>query len=187
MGVLTPAMAVDYGCTGPVLRGSGVDWDLRRDGESWYTRMYEGYQFEVIAQVGGRYPQDYPYPPVPPQAVLGDSWHRYYVRMLEVMQSMKLVRQAMDKYSQARDNIGEPTKLKPKLPKGTAYMETEAPKGQMGFLIVSDGSPIPWRVRIRSSSFCNLSVVSELCRGCLIADIPSVVGSLDLVLGEIDR
>jgi len=187
VGVLSPEMAVDYGCTGPVLRGSGVDWDLRRDGESWYTRMYEGYQFEVIAQVNGRYPQDCPYPPVPPEAVLGDSWHRYYVLMLEAVQSMKLIRQAMDKYSRAKGNIGEPIKLKQKLAKGTAYLETEAPKGQMGFLIVSDGSPVPWRVRIRSSSFCNLSVTSELCRGCLIADIPSIVGSLDIVLGEIDR
>ena len=149
--------------------------------------MYEGYQFEVIAQVNGRYPQDYPYPPVPPQAVLGDSWHRFYVRMLEVVQSMKLVRQAMEKYSRAQGDVGEPIKLRQKLPKGTAYLETEAPKGQMGFMVVSDGSPVPWRVRIRSSSFCNLSVASELCRGCLIADVPAVIGSLDIVLGEIDR
>ena len=187
VGVLPLAMAVDYGCTGPVLRGSGLRWDLRRDGEPGYTRMYDGYQFEIIAETDGRYPQDEPYPAVPPEAVLGDSWHRFYVRMLEVVQSMKLVRQAMDKYSQAKDNLGEPIKPRQKLPKGTAYLETEAPKGQMGFLVISDGSPIPWRVRIRSSSFCNLSVVAELCRGALIADIPAIVGSLDLVLGEIDR
>jgi NADH-quinone oxidoreductase subunit D len=187
IGVMPAAMAIDYGCTGPVLRGSGVDWDLRRDGEPIYTRMFDGYQFEVIAQVNGRYPQDEPYPPVPREAVLGDSWHRYYVRMLEVVQSMKLVRQAMDKYSQAKGTIGEPIKLKAKLPKGEAYLETEAPKGQMGYMIISDGSAVPWRVRIRSSSFCNLSVTGELCRGGLIADIPAVVGSLDIVLGEIDR
>lgn len=187
VGVLSPEMAVDYGCTGPVLRGSGVDWDLRRDGEPCYRRMYDGYKFEVIAQVNGRYPQDEPYPPVPREAVLGDSWHRYYVRMLEAVQSMKLVRQAMEKYSQAKDAVGEPMKLKTKLPKGAVYVETEAPKGQMGFGIISDGNPVPWRVRVRSSSFCNLSVASELCRGCLIADVPAVIGSLDLVLGEIDR
>ena len=99
IGVLSPEMAIDYGCTGPVLRGSGVDWDLRRDGEPRCTRMYDGYQFEVIAEQNGRYPQDHPYPPVPAAAVLGDSWHRFYVRMLEVVQSMKLVRQAMEKYS----------------------------------------------------------------------------------------
>jgi NADH-quinone oxidoreductase subunit D len=187
VGVLTSEMAVDYGCTGPVLRGSGVDWDRRRDGESNYTRMYEGYKFEVIAQVNGKYPHDYPYPAVPQEAVLGDCWHRFYVRMLEVVQSMKLIRQAMEKYAQAKEVLAEPIKLRQKLPVGTAYLETEAPKGQIGFMLVSDGTPVPWRVRIRSASFCNLSVAAELCRGCLIADVPAVIGSLDIVLGEIDR
>ncbi|MGD0897820.1 MAG: NADH-quinone oxidoreductase subunit D [Thermoguttaceae bacterium] len=187
IGVLAPRAAVDYGCTGPVLRGSGVSWDLRRDGEPLATRMYDGYQFEVIAQVDGRYPQDCPYPPVPAEAVLGDSWHRFYVRMLEVVQSMKLARQAIEKIGSAKGGIGEVLKPRQKLPKGAAYIETEAPKGQMGFMIVGDGTPIPWRVRIRSSSFCHVSVLSELCRGCLIADVPAIVGSLDLVLGEIDR
>ncbi len=93
----------------------------------------------------------------------------------------------MEKYSRTSEVLPEPIKLRQKLPKGEAYLETEAPKGQMGFMIVSDGTPVPWRVRIRSSSFCNLSVTSELCRGCLIADVPAVIGSLDIVLGEIDR
>jgi len=187
IGLLSPEMAIDYGCTGPVLRGSGVDWDLRRDGESFYTRMYEGYKFEVIAQVNGQYPCDYPYPAVPPEAVLGDCWHRFYVRMLEVVQSMRLIRQAMEKYGQTTEVLAEPIKLRQKLLAGTAYLETEAPKGQTGFMLISDGTPVPWRVRIRSASFCNLSVSPELCRGCLIADVPAVIGSLDIVLGEIDR
>jgi len=187
IGVLSPEMAVSYGCTGPVLRGSGVDWDLRRDGEPRYTQMYDGYKFEVITETDGSYPQDEDYPPVPSAAVLGDNWHRFYVRMLEVVQSMKLVRQGMDKYRRTSDSIGKPVGIKQKLPAGEAYLETEAPKGQMGFMIVSDGKPVPWRVRVRSSSFCNLSVLPELCRGVLIADIPAVVGSLDIVLGEIDR
>jgi NADH-quinone oxidoreductase subunit D len=187
VGVLSPEMAIDFGCTGPVLRGSGVDWDLRRDGEPWYTKMYDGYRFEVIAQSGGHYPRDEKYPAVPGAAVLGDSWHRFYVRMLEVVQSLKLVRQAMERYRQSPPDCGEPVRLAQKLPKGEAYLETEAPKGQMGFMVIGNDSPVPWRVRIRSSSFCNLSVVPELCRGCLIADVPAVVGSLDLVLGEIDR
>ena len=68
-----------------------------------------------------------------------------------------------------------------------AYLETEAPKGQMGFYLVSEGGSIPWRVRARSSSFSNLCVAPEVCRGCLIADIPAIVGSLDVVMGEIDR
>jgi NADH-quinone oxidoreductase subunit D len=107
--------------------------------------------------------------------------------MLEVVQSVDLVRQAIDRYSTAKGNWGEPIKLTQKLPKGEAYFETEAPRGQMGFMIISDGSSIPWRVRARSSSFCNLSVTHELCRGCLIADVPAIVGSLDIVMGEIDR
>jgi len=187
VGVLEPAMAIDYGCTGPVLRASGVDWDLRRDGEPIYTEMYDGYTWRVIAATDGKYPDDHPYPAVPSAAVLGDSWHRFYVRMLEVVQSVELVRQALEKYSRAAGAVDAPMALKQKLPPGEAYLETEAPKGQMGFMILSDGSPVPWRMRIRSSSFCNLSVLPELCRGVLVADIPAIVGSLDLVLGEIDR
>jgi NADH-quinone oxidoreductase subunit D len=170
-----------------VIRGSGVDHDLRRDGEERYTEMYDGYAFEVIVQKGGHYPKDHDYPAVPSEAVLGDCWHRFYVRMLEVIQSVDLVRQAMDRYSTATGAFGVPVKLTEKLPKGEAYLETEAPRGQMGFYIVSDGTSIPWRVRARSSSFCNLSVTHELCRGCLIADVPAIVGSLDVVMGEIDR
>ncbi|MCE5301610.1 MAG: NADH-quinone oxidoreductase subunit D [Planctomycetaceae bacterium] len=187
VGVMPPEMAIDYGCTGPVLRGSGVDWDLRRDGEPIYTDMYAGYKWNVIAPINGQYPKDHPYPPVPPEAVVGDSWHRYFVRMLEVVQSMDIIRQAMAGYAQAGGEVDRPMAIKQKLPKGAAYLETEAPKGQMGFMIVSDGTPIPWRVRIRSSSFSNLSIVPELCRGVLIADVPAILASLDFVLGEIDR
>jgi NADH-quinone oxidoreductase subunit D len=187
VGVLPAAMAIDYGCTGPVLRGSGVSWDLRRDGEPIYTEMYDDYKFEVIAETNGKYPQDHPYPPVPSAARLGDSWHRYYVRMLEVVQSISIIRQAMEKYAAAAGEVDKPIPLKKKLPKGEAYLETEAPKGQMGFMVISDGSAAPTRVRIRSSSFCNLSVTPAVCRGVLIADIPAIVASLDIVLGEIDR
>ncbi len=187
IGVMPAEMAINYGCTGPVLRGSGVDHDLRRDGEERYTEMYDGYAFEVIVQKDGHYPKDRDYPPVPPEAVLGDSWHRFYVRMLEVMQSIDLVRQGMERYSTATGDWGTPIKLATKLPKGEAYLETEAPRGQMGFYIVSDGSTIPWRARARSSSFCNLSVTHDLCKNVLLADIPAIVGSLDIVMGEIDR
>jgi NADH-quinone oxidoreductase subunit D len=187
IGVLSPEQAIDYGCTGPVLRGSGVDYDLRRDGHQCYTEMYRDYTFEVIAQTAGHYPQDHDYPPVPKDAVLGDSWHRFYVRMLEVVQSVELVRQGLVRYRSAEGDSGALLKLTQKLPKGETYLETEAPRGQMGFYIVSDGSAIPWRTRVRSSSFCNLSMVSEICRGCPLADVPAIVGSLDLVMGEIDR
>ena len=187
IGVMSPEMAIDFGCTGPVLRGSGVDYDLRRDGEDRYTEMYDGYAFEVICERDGQYPKDHDYPPVPRNAILGDCWHRFYVRMLEVMQSIDLVRQAMDRYSTADGDYGQPIKLTQKIPKGDAYLETEAPRGQMGFYVSSDGSAIPWRVRARSSCFCNLSVTGALCKGILLADIPAIVGSLDVVMGEIDR
>jgi NADH-quinone oxidoreductase subunit D len=107
--------------------------------------------------------------------------------MLELVQSIDIVRQAMDRYSRAEGSYGEPMKLNQKLPKGEVYLETEAPRGQMGFYVVSNGEAIPWRARARSSSFCNLSVAPELCRNCLIADVPAIVGSLDIVMGEIDR
>lgn len=187
IGIMSADMAITYGCSGPVLRGSGVDYDLRRDGEVRYTSMYDGYAFEVIVEKNGHYPKDHNYPAVPGEAALGDCWHRFYVRMLEVMQSIDLVRQAMDRYSASTGDWGTPIKLTTKLPKGEAYLETEAPRGQMGFFIVSDGSSIPWRVRARSSSFCNLSCCYDLCSGCLIADVPAIVGSLDIVMGEIDR
>jgi NADH-quinone oxidoreductase subunit D len=187
IGVLPAPLAISYGCTGPVLRGSGVDYDLRRDGEERYTEMYDGYAFEVIVEREGRYPRDHDYPAVPSDAVLGDCWHRFYVRMLEVMQSIDLVRQAVDRYSMASGDWGVPIKLSAKLPRGEVYLETEAPRGQMGFYLVSDGTSIPWRTRARSSSFCNLSVCPEICRGVPIADVPAIVGSLDIVMGEIDR
>jgi len=124
---------------------------------------------------------------VPGAAVLGDCWHRFYVRMIEVVQSIRLIRQAIEKYRNCGGEIGEPIKLFQKIPAGEAYLETEAPKGQMGFMVIGNDSATPWRVRVRSSCFCNLSVVPELCRGVMIADVPAIVGSLDLVLGEIDR
>ena len=149
--------------------------------------MYEGYAFEVVCERDGHYPRDHVYPNVPHEAILGDCWHRFYVRMLEVVQSVDLCRQAIDRYSTSTGSHGEPMKLTAKLPKGECYLETEAPKGQMSFYLVSSGASIPWRVRARSSSFCNLSVTNALCRGCLIADVPAIVGSLDIVMGEIDR
>jgi len=187
IGVISRELAISYGCTGPVLRGSGVEHDLRFNGEEIYTEMYDGYIFEVVCEKDGAYPADEDYPDVPATAVLGDCWHRFYVRMLEVIQSIKLVRQAMQRYSTASGDHGVPIKFNLKLPRGEVYLETEAPRGQMGFYLVSDGTAIPWRVRARSSCFCNLSITSEICQNCLIADIPAIVGSLDIVMGEIDR
>jgi NADH-quinone oxidoreductase subunit D len=107
--------------------------------------------------------------------------------MLEVMQSIDLARQAMERYRSAEGDWGVPIKLTQRMPKGEVYLETECPRGQMGFYLVSDGSATPWRARARSSTFSNLSVCHEICKGAPIADIPAVVGSLDIVMGEIDR
>lgn len=178
IGVLTRETAISYGCTGPVLRGSGVDYDLRRDGESIYTRMYEGYDFEIPAA---------PFEAAPPEAILGDSWNRFYVRMMEVVQAIRLVRQSIPKYQAAEGNYKEPFKLNTKLPKNEVYLETECPRGQMGFYVVGNGVAEPLRARAKSSSFCNLAITDIICQGIPLADIPSIVGSLDVVMGEIDR
>lgn len=178
VGVLSREMAIGHGCTGPVLRGSAVDHDLRRDGEPIYTRMYEGYNFRIPVP---------PFDEAPPESVIGDCWTRFYVRMLEVAESIKLVRQAIDRYESASGEHRIPHRLNAKLPKDEAYLETECPRGQMGFYLIGDGSPIPLRARAKSSCFCNLSVVPPLALGCLIADIPAIVGSIDIVMGEVDR
>ena len=181
VGVLTKAMALDYGCTGPVLRGSldktkgDPAWDLRK------TEPYSGYE---------TYDFDVPLPPfdrAPPGAVIGDCWHRFYVRMLEVVEAIKICEQALDRYPKAPGSHRvEPSRT---LAPGECYVETECPRGQMGFYVV--GRPnkenVPLRVRARSGCFANLSPVAELCKNALIGDIPAVVGSLDIVMGEIDR
>ncbi len=179
IGNLTPEMAVSYGCTGPVLRGSGIDFDLRRDGEPIYTRMYEGYDFEVPIA---------PFEGAPYDVVLGDSWSRFYVRMMEVVQAISLVRQAISKYPTSEGDYRTPFKMSTKLPKDEVYLETEAPRGQMGFYLAGTGySSEPLRARAKSSCFCNLSVIEHICDTVPLADIPAVVGSLDVVMGEIDR
>ena len=178
IGVLSREMAIGHGCTGPVLRGSGVDHDLRRDGEPIYTRMYDGYEFRIPIA---------PFDEAPRTSVVGDCWNRFYVRMIELGESVRLVRQALDRYERAAGSHRVPHRLNARLPKDECYLETECPRGQMGFYLVGDGSPIPLRARAKSSCFCNLSVVGPLAVGCLIADIPAIVGSIDIVMGEVDR
>jgi len=178
LGILSREDAISYGCTGPVLRGSGVDYDLRRDGEPIYTRMYADYDYEIPVA---------PFKDAPPEAVLGDNWCRFYVRMMEVVQSIGLVRQSLERYPNTEGEFRLPYKLANKLPKDECYLETECPRGQMGFYVVGNGNAEPLRCRAKSSCFCNLSVTGPLSAGYLLADIPAIVGSLDIVMGEIDR
>ena len=178
IGVISRDMAIDYNCTGPVLRASGVDFDLRRDGEPIYTRMYEGFKYEIPVA---------PFREAPPEAILGDNWYRFYVRMLEVVQAIRLVRQGLERYPNTQGTFRVPFKMNTKLPADECYLETECPRGQMGFYIIGADRPEPMRARAKSSCFCNLAVTSPLCEGVLIADIPAIVGSLDIVMGEIDR
>jgi NADH-quinone oxidoreductase subunit D len=190
LGILSKEKALAYGCTGPVLRGSldsrkgDIAWDLRKT-EPYCG--YEHYDFRAVIppfddwDVGNRPWQ------LPPSVVLGDAWHRFMVRMLEVMESISLCEQGLKKYATAQGSHRiEPPRH---LPAGEAYCETEAPRGQMGFYIVGRNTkdPVPFRVKARSSCFCNLCVTNEICKGCLIADIPAIVGSLDFVMGEVDR
>jgi NADH-quinone oxidoreductase subunit D len=181
IGILSRELALGHCCTGPMLRGSldrtkgDPEWDLRRV-EPYCG--YEQYDFNVILP---------PFAEKPAEAVIGDCWHRFYVRMLEVVQSIRLVEQALRRYATAQGSHRiEPPKH---VPAGEAYVETECPRGQMGFYVV--GRPtkdaVPLRVRARSSSFCNLSVTDDICRDCLIADVPAIVGSIDIVMGEVDR
>lgn len=175
IGLLSPEQAKSYGCSGPVLRGSGVNWDLRRDRP--YLPYHE-YDWKVCVA---------PFPEAPPEAVVGDCWNRYYVRMLEVVESAKIVRQAIEKYEKAEGSHRAELPRAMKLPVGEVYVETECPRGAMGFMIVGADEAVPHRVRAKSSSFCNLSCINEIARGCLIADVGAIVGSLDIVMGEIDR
>jgi NADH-quinone oxidoreductase subunit D len=181
IGIMPRDLALSYGCTGPHLRGSldrdagDPEWDLRKI-EPYCG--YEQYDFKAIIP---------PFPERPAEAVIGDAWHRFYVRMLELVESIKICEQGLDRYARATGSHRiEPPRH---LPAGEAYVETECPRGQMGFYVVGRPSkdPVPLRVRARSSSFCNLSITNEICQGCLIADVPAIVGSIDIVMGEIDR
>jgi NADH-quinone oxidoreductase subunit D len=169
-GIITPDQAVNYALSGPNLRGSGIKWDIRKDDP--YCD-YESYEFEVPVGRGEHGP-------------LGSCWDRYYVRVQEMRESAKIVLQALDRLP-AEGDIHEavPKRVKPKA--GEVYYRTEAPRGELGFYIVSDGGLKPFRVKGRSPCFVAMSIFEEIAPGELIADIIAIIGSLDIVLGEIDR
>ena len=176
VGVISLEDAIAYGLTGPCLRASGVRWDLRKvlpyDG-------YEQYDFDIpIGQPGGT-------DGLPEGVVLGDNWCRYFLRILEMAQSVRIIRQALARLPEG-DVLAKKVKNL-KLPDDEVYVETENPRGQLGFYVRGDGSAIPYRVKARGPSFCNLSIVPHICRDILIADMPAIIASIDIVLGEVDR
>jgi len=170
VGIITPDLAVNYALSGPNLRGSGIKWDIRKDDP--YCG-YEKYDFDVPVGRGEHGP-------------LGSCWDRYYVRVQEMRESAKIVLQALDRLP-AEGDVHEtvPKRVKPKA--GEVYYRSEAPRGELGFYIVSDGGLKPFRVKGRSPCFVAMSIFEEIARGELMADIVAIIGSLDIVLGEIDR
>ncbi len=176
VGVISAADAIAWGLTGPCLRGSGVLWDLRK---STPYEIYDRFDFDVpIGLPGGS-------DGIPRSVVVGDCWSRYFVRVCEMQQSCRIIRQAMNEMP---DGPFQADKLKNlKLPDDETYVEIENPRGQLGFYIRGDGSAIPYRVKARGPSFCNISILNHVGKGCLLADIPAIVGSIDIVMGEVDR
>jgi NADH-quinone oxidoreductase subunit D len=164
VGILNGADCIALGVTGPVLRASGVKWDLRK------AQPYSGYdKFEFDIPTGTN----------------GDTYDRYLVRVAEMRQSIRILRQAAEGIPEGPIMAKIPKVLKP--PVGEVYVSIEAPKGELGYFIVSDGSTQPYRVRVRPPSFVNLQALDKMVRGSLVADVVAVIGTLDIVLGEVDR
>ena len=189
VGVITKEDAITYGVTGPNLRGSGVPRDLRKDNP---YLGYENYDFDV------------------PIAEEGDCYARYQVRMEEMKQSIRIIRQVLDTMPKGPINLIDPKGTLPQkervlmsmeelihhfivstqgldAPAGEVYFGAENPKGELGFYICSKGGGVPYRLKIRSPSFVNLSLLEELLPGHMVSDIPAILGSLDFVMGECDR
>jgi NADH-quinone oxidoreductase subunit D len=196
LAVISKADAIDYGLSGPNLRGSGIEYDLRK---AQPYLCYQDLDFDI------------------PIGSTGDCYDRYLVRMEEMRQSVRIIHQCLDKIPGGADNKSKepinvddgkivlPSKQKVlssmeelihqfmlvtegvNCPPGETYFGHENPKGELGFYINSRGGGTPYRLKIRGPSFVNLSILSELLPGCMISDIPIVLGSLDFVMGESDR
>jgi NADH-quinone oxidoreductase subunit D len=173
IGVLPAAMGISYDLTGPNLRGSGLACDLRKD-EPYCG--YENYEFAVCVGEGRFGP-------------VGSCFDRNWVRALEMAESAKILHQALDRLEKMeRADVREKVPKRVKPAKGEVYFRSEAPRGQLGYYIVADGTGVnPYRVKVKSPCFTAMSVFHILARGMMIADIIALIGSLDVVLGEIDR
>ncbi|MGB4260070.1 MAG: NADH-quinone oxidoreductase subunit D [Phycisphaerae bacterium] len=176
VGVISAEDAIRWGLTGPCLRGSGVKFDLRK---SLPYDIYSRFDFEVpVGLPGGS-------DGIPKEVRVGDCWNRYFVRMQEMRQSVRIIRQCLEQMPAGEVKAKLPKTLK--LPANEVYFESEGARGQLGFLVVGDGSAIPYRVKVRGPCFCNLSITSHVCREVLLADVPAIIGSIDIVMGEVDR
>ena len=165
IAVMSAEDAVDYGLTGPCLRASGVDYDVRK--ASPYS-VYDRFDFDV------------------PVGLDGDCWDRYYLRVQEVYQSVRIIEQALQQLPEGdvSSSLGRRL-LRP--PAGEVYLRAENPRGELGVYLVSDGTDRPYRVKVRPPSFCNLSALKHMLKDAWIADSVVILGALDIVLGEVDR
>jgi NADH-quinone oxidoreductase subunit D len=166
VGKLSPELAISAGITGPMLRACGVNYDVRKvDGYGFYPR----FKFRI------------------PLGEHGDTYDRLMMRVLEMHESVGILKQAFDQIP-AGPIINPKVKLRAfRPPVGEAYGRIEAPKGELGFYLISDGKPNPYRYRVRPPSFINLTVLEDLCLGHTVADVMVILGSIDIVMGEVDR
>jgi NADH-quinone oxidoreductase subunit D/NADH-quinone oxidoreductase subunit C/D len=165
VGVLTPEEAIAYSAAGPVLRASGVPYDVRRADP---YGIYERFDFDVAVRYHG------------------DVYDRYLIRIDEIRQSLRILEQAVRDIPQGAIIAGKP-QYQVRVPAGEAYGRVEGPKGELGFYVVSNGKPNPWRYHIRAPSFINLTALEKMCLGEKVADVVVILGSIDIVLGETDR
>lgn len=170
IGVLPEKVALNYAASGPVLRGSGMKWDLRKNDP--YS-IYDRFEFDIPTGRGE-------------MGTMGDCWDRYIVRVREMEQSLIIIEQALDGMPDEGDvTEASPRRIRPKA--GEVYVRTESPRGELGYYIVSDNKGGPYRVKARAPSFVHLSMLPAISKGALIADLVAIVGSIDIVLGEVDR
>jgi NADH-quinone oxidoreductase subunit D len=166
VGVLKPDLAINASVTGPVLRAAGVNYDIRKVDK---YGIYERFEFRV------------------PLGDHGDVFDRYMIRVLEMRESIKILEKALRDIPDG-PIVDPKAKIRNFRPKaGEAYGRIEAPKGELGFHVISDGSPNPYRYRVRPPSFINLTILEDMCLGQSIGDVVIILGSIDIVLGEVDR
>jgi len=164
VGVLSKEDALSYGCTGPVARGSGLHSDIRK---IYPYEVYNQLQFDEILETAG------------------DSFARYMVRVREMNESVRIIEQLIDNIPEG--DFQAKTKAVLKLPKGEFYSRVETARGEFGVYIVSEGGTTPYRIKFRSPGFANLSALDQMARGSKIGDLIAIMGSLDLVIPDIDR